>query len=86
MARRPSDDERAKAEATPEESTDIAELSGYAKAKAVAASIAGGADFEEAMKAYNEDSSTEEQMLRGYPVAAGSQLYGEEFIAGAHGA
>ena len=35
------------------------------------------------MKAYNEDSSTEEQMLRGYPVAEGSQLYGEEFIAGA---
>ena len=78
-----TEDEATKAEATPEESTDIAELSGYAKAKAVAASIAGGADFEEAMKAYNEDSSTEEQMLRGYPVAEGSQLYGEEFIAGA---
>ena len=78
-----TEDEATKAEATPEESTDIAELSGYAKAKAVAASIAGGADFEEAMKAYNEDSSTEEQMLRGYPVAEGSQLYGEEFITGA---
>ena len=78
-----TEDEATKAEATPEESADIAELSGYAKAKAVAASIAGGADFEEAMKAYNEDSSTEEQMLRGYPVAEGSQLYGEEFIAGA---
>ena len=78
-----TEDEATKAEATPEESADIAELSGYAKAKAVAASIAGGADFEEAMKAYNEDSSTEEQMLRGYPVAEGSQLYGEEFITGA---
>lgn len=62
---------------------NIAELSGYAKAKAVVAAIRGGEDFEEAMKAYNEDSSTEEQMLRGYPVAAESQLYGEEFSAGA---
>ena len=70
-------------EATRDEATDIAELSGYAKAKAVVAAIRGGEDFEEAMKAYNEDSSTEEQMLRGYPVAAESQLYGEEFSAGA---
>ena len=77
------DGEATEDEATPEEGADIASLSGYAKAKAVAAAIAGGADYEEAMKAYNEDSSTEEQMLRGYPVAEGSQLYGDEFIAGA---
>lgn len=70
-------------EATADEAVNIAELSGYAKAKAVVAAIRGGEDFEEAMKAYNEDSSTEEQMLRGYPVAAESQLYGEEFSAGA---
>ena len=70
-------------EATRDEAANIAELSGYAKAKAVVAAIRGGEDFEEAMKAYNEDSSTEEQMLRGYPVAAESQLYGDEFIAGA---
>lgn len=55
------------------------------KAKAVVAAIRGGEDFEEAMKAYNEDSSTEEQMLRGYPVAAESQLYGEEFSSGRDG-
>ena len=83
-----TDDEATRSEATGDEATadeavNIDELSGYAKAKAVVAAIRGGEDFEEAMKAYNEDSSTEEQMLRGYPVAAESQLYGEEFSAGA---
>ena len=83
-----SDDEATRSEATGDEATadqvvNIDELSGYAKAKAVIAAIRGGEDFEEAMKAYNEDNSTEEQMLRGYPVAAESQLYGEEFSAGA---
>ena len=83
-----TDDEATRSEATGDEATadeavNIDELSGYAKAKAVIAAIRGGEDFEEAMKAYNEDSSTEEQMLRGYPVAAESQLYGEEFSAGA---
>ena len=70
-------------EATAGEAADIASLTGYAKAKAIAAAIAGGADFEESMKAYNEDSSTEEQMLRGYPVAENSTTYGDEFTAGA---
>ena len=70
-------------EATAEEAADIASLTGYAKAEAVVAAIAGGEDFEEAMKAYNEDSSTEEQMLRGYPVAAESTTYSEEFHSGA---
>ena len=71
------------AEATAGEAADIASLTGYAKAKAIAAAIAGGADFEETMKAYTEDGSTEEQMLRGYPVAENSTTYGEEFMAGA---
>lgn len=70
-------------EATAGEAADIASLTGYAKAKAIAAAIAGGADFEETMKAYTEDGSTEEQMLRGYPVAENSTTYGEEFTAGA---
>ena len=78
-----TEEEATREEATSDEAANIAELSGYAKAKAVVAAIRGGEDFEEAMKAYNEDSSTEEQMLRGYPVAAESQLYGEEFSAGA---
>ncbi len=78
-----TEEEATREEATSDEAANIAELSGYAKAKAVVAAIRGGEDFEEAMKAYNEDSSTEEQMMRGYPVAAESQLYGEEFSAGA---
>ena len=76
-------DEATADEATAGEAADIASLTGYAKAKAIAAAIAGGADFEESMKAYNEDSSTEEQMLRGYPVAENSTTYGDEFTAGA---
>ena len=70
-------------EATAGEAADIASLTGYAKAKAIAAAIAGGADFEETMKAYTEDGSTEEQMLRGYPVAENSTTYGEAFMVGA---
>ena len=70
-------------EATADEAVDIASLTGYAKAKAIVAAVAGGADYEEAMKAYNEDSSTEEQMMRGYPVAEGCTLYGDGFVDGA---
>ena len=76
-------DEATASEATADEAADIASLTGYAKAKAIVAAIAGGADYEEAMKAYNEDSSTEEQMLRGYPVAEGSSIYGDGFMEGA---
>lgn len=76
-------DEATVSEATAGEAADIASLTGYAKAKAIAAAIAGGADFEETMKAYTEDGSTEEQMLRGYPVAESSTTYGEAFMAGA---
>ena len=76
-------DEATVSEATAGEAADIASLTGYAKAKAIAAAIAGGADFEETMKAYTEDGSTEEQMLRGYPVAENSTTYGEAFMASA---
>ena len=78
-----TEDEATADEATADEAADIASLTGYAKAKAIAAAIAGGADFEETMKAYTEDGSTEEQMLRGYPVAENSTTYGDEFTAGA---
>ena len=70
-------------EATADEAVDIASLTGYAKAKAIVAAVAGGADYEEAMKAYSEDGSTEEQMMRGYPVAEGCTLYGDGFVDGA---
>ncbi len=80
------------AEATAAEATDaeattaeasIEELTGKKKAEKIVEEIRGGKDFVEAMKAYNEDSSTEEQMLRGYPVSEQSNLYGEEFKNGA---
>ena len=74
------------AEATPAEAAadaDPAELSGYAKAQAVLAKINGGMDFTEAMIAYNEDSSTAEEMEIGYPIAANSAMYGDEFKNGA---
>ena len=74
-------------EATPAEATDAeadpATLTGYAKASAVLAKIKGGMDFTEAMIAYNEDSSTPEQMEIGYPIAEGSAMYGDEFKNGA---
>ena len=39
--------------------------------------------FDEAMKAFNEDSSSEEELNRGYPVASGSEYYSEEFVKAA---
>ena len=39
--------------------------------------------FEEAMKACNEDTSSEEELNRGYPVTEGSQYYSEEFVSAA---
>ena len=81
------DSEATPAEATPAEATaaeaDPAELTGYAKAQAVLAKINGGMDFTEAMIAYNEDSSSPEQMEIGYPVAESSAMYGDEFKGGA---
>jgi len=72
-------------EATPAEAaeTDPANLTGLAKANAVLAKIRAGEDFTAMMEAYNEDSSTPEEMAKGYPVAAGSVMYGEAFAAGA---
>ena len=74
------------AEATPAEAggdADPAELTGLARANAVLARIRAGEDFDELMAAYNEDSSTAEQMEMGYPVAADCTLYSDEFVSGA---
>ena len=78
------------AEATPDEATlaetqdaDPLSLSGLARANAVLAKIRAGEDFTSVMEAYNEDSSTAEQMALGYPIAEGSTMYGDEFKAGA---
>ena len=72
-------------EATPDEAidTDPLNLSGLARANAVLAKLQAGEDFDAAMEAYNEDTSSVEEMQRGYPVAEGSALYGDEFKAGA---
>ena len=75
-------DEATADEATADEAT-VSEATAGEAAAGEAADIAGGADFEETMKAYTEDGSTEEQMLRGYPVAENSTTYGEAFMAGA---
>ena len=77
--------EDAAAEAAPSEAADAdpASLTGLAKANAVLAKIRAGEDFTAMMEAYNEDSSTAEEMTKGYPVAGGSVMYGEEFSAGA---
>ena len=73
------------AEATPAEAADADPdtLTGLAKATAIVAKIRAGEDFSAMMEAYNEDSSTPEQMEAGYPVAADTELYGEEFKQGA---
>ena len=62
---------------------DPAMLTGLAKANAVLAKIRAGESFDDMMKAYNEDASTEEQMQLGYPASAGCLLYGDEYIAAA---
>ncbi|MBR5288355.1 MAG: peptidylprolyl isomerase [Clostridia bacterium] len=54
-------------------------LAGQAKAEAVLALIKDGADFEETMIAYNEDTSTAEQLLAGYPICDASATYSEDF-------
>jgi len=76
-------DEATADEATESEPVDIAELTGLAKAEAVLALIRGGESFEDMMTLYNEDSSTEEQLALGYPVAEGCTAYGDAFTAGA---
>ncbi len=70
------------AEAT-EEAAGIDALQGEEKAAAVLDLIKNGADFVETMIAYNEDTSTEEQLLAGYPVSEASELYSPDFKAAA---
>jgi len=70
-------------DAEAKETDKIEEMTGKAKAEAVHALLEGGADFVETMTAYNEDSSTAEQLLAGYPIAEGSVTYGEEFMTAA---
>jgi len=65
------------------EDADPATLTGLAKANAVLAKIRAGESFDDMMKAYNEDASTEEQMEMGYPVSATCLMFGDEFIAAA---
>ncbi|MBQ7052501.1 MAG: peptidylprolyl isomerase, partial [Clostridia bacterium] len=77
------ENEATPAEASAGEAVDPAEMTGLAKANAVAAKAKAGEDFTALMEAYNEDASTPEQMAAGYPVAEGSVLYGEEFQTGA---
>ncbi len=67
-------------EATPAEA---AEATGLAKANEALAKIRAGEDFTSVMEAYNEDSSTPEQMQVGYPISESTGSYGEEFKAGA---
>ena len=65
------------------EPTESAEVTGLAKANEALAKIRAGEDFTAIMEAYNEDSSTPEEMQVGYPVAEGSGSYGDEFKNGA---
>ena len=65
------------------EGADPASLTGLAKANAVLAKIRAGEKFDELMILYNEDASTPEQLEAGFPVSAGSLLYGDEFVSAA---
>jgi len=76
----------AAADETAEPAADAAgidALAGEEKAKAVLALIKDGADYEETMLAYNEDTSSEEQLLAGYPISDASATFGEDFKAAA---
>ncbi len=65
--------------ATPAEAASIDEMTGKEKAEAVLALIKGGANFVETMTAYNEDSATPEQLVKGYPISEDSVTYGDDF-------
>ena len=72
----------AEPEATPDEAT----VAGQAKADEALAKIRAGEDFAQVMAAYNEEGTTEEEMLRGYAVSVGcTESYSEEFVAAAMG-
>lgn len=81
--------EEADEESTEESAKETAEpqgidaLAGEEKAAAILELIRGGADFVETMKTYNDDGSTEEQLLMGYPISDSSTTYGDEFKAAA---
>ena len=68
-------------ETTPDESAEIANLTGYAKVVAVKKLIDDGLDFDEAMLTYAEGGSSDEELNLGYPVAEGSTYYSDEFLA-----
>ena len=59
------------------------EVAGLAKANEALAKIRAGEAFDDVMVLYNEDASTPEQMMVGYPISESTGSYGEEFKAGA---
>ena len=59
------------------------ETTGKAKADAAKAEIDAGKDFMEAMVAYSDEGLTEDVLAAGYPVAAGSTSFSEEFVTAA---
>lgn len=66
------------AEATPDESAK--ELTGASLAESVHQMIVDGTmTFDAAMAAYNQDTSSADEMQAGYPIAAGSTYYSTEF-------
>ena len=60
------------------------ETTGKAKADAAKAEIDAGKDFMEAMVAYSDEGLTEDVLAAGYPVAAGSTSFSEEFVTYCH--
>ena len=84
-----ADETKADTEEAPAETTETAadtepaEKSADRAANALRQITEKTMTFDEAMKAFNEDSSSEEEMNRGYPVAAGSEYYSEEFVKAA---
>ena len=85
----PADETRADTEEAPAETTETAadtkpaEKSADRAANALRQITEKTMTFDEAMIAFNEDSSSEEELNRGYPVAAGSEYYSEEFVKAA---
>ena len=59
------------------------ETTGKAKADAAKAEIDAGKDFVEVMVAYSDEGLTEDVLAAGYPVAAGSVSFSEEFVTAA---
>ena len=59
------------------------EVVGLAKAEEALAKIRAGEAFDDVMVLYNEDASTPEQMMIGYPISESTGSYSEEFKAGA---